>query len=234
MALKEPEVSMRPGWRRLRSSAVLVAATGCVIAAVGAVIAELISGASTFWALAGSAILAASALLAPMAAGALAVETRLERPSITFEDARPVPPATRDRSIASLLDPHIGVVPFTGRERERAELITWSNGSGGNSVRLITGGGGVGKTRLALWLEKELTNSGWLCVWVRDGQEEGAVRTVHDVTHGRVLLIVDYAETRLGLEEMLHATAVDQGDALRILLLVSCERGSFTRAAVRD
>jgi tetratricopeptide (TPR) repeat protein len=212
-------VSMRPGWRRLRSSAVLVAATGCVIAAVGAVIAELISGASTFWALAGAAILAASALLAPMAAGALSGRNKAREALDNIRDARPVPAATRDRSIASLLDPHVGVVPFIGRERERAELITWSNGSGGNPVRLITGGGGVGKTRLALWLERELADSGWLCVWVRDGQEEGAVRTVRDVTHGRVLLIVDYAETRLGLEEMLHATAGDQGDALRILLL---------------
>jgi len=42
---------------------------------------------------------------------------------------------------------------------------------------------------------------------------------IRGVTSGRVLLVVDYAETRIGLSALLRAAAADQGLALRVLLL---------------
>ena len=83
---------------------------------------------------------------------------------------------------------------------------------------LLTGAGGVGKTRLALRLAAELQDAGWLCRMVRRDGEAAVIGAVRAVSTGRVLLIVDYAETRSGLTELLRAAA-DDGDRLRVLLL---------------
>ena len=205
-------------WRWFRSSAV-AEVVACAIAATGAVIAALISGVSALWVLAGAAVLAGSGVLAPMVASSLSNRKKAQETLQDVQDARTLAATGTKRQIAALLDPHAGVVPFTGREHERARLIAWCQDDQAGHVRLVTGGGGVGKTRLALWLERELTRSGWSCVWVGDGRETGAVGAIRGITQGRVLLIVDYAETRLGLEEMLRATATDKGRALQVLLL---------------
>ena len=154
-----------------------------------------------------------------MVASSLSNRKKAQETLQDVQDARTLAATGTKRQIAALLDPHAGVVPFTGREHERARLIAWCQDDQAGHVRLVTGGGGVGKTRLALWLERELTRSGWSCVWVGDGRETGAVGAIRGITQGRVLLIVDYAETRLGLKEMLRATATDKGRALQVLLL---------------
>ena len=63
---------------------------------------------------------------------------------------------------------------------------------------LLTGAGGVGKTRLALGLAEEQRKAGWLCRMVRIGGEARVVAAARAVSRGGVLLIVDYAETRPG------------------------------------
>lgn len=124
------------------------------------------------------------------------------------------------RGPAQLLDPRLQVVAFTGREAELASLHAWCMSSGATRTQLITGPGGVGKTRLALALADRLRDAGWLCLVVGEGQEAGVVTTVRGATRGPVLLIVDYAETRFGLSSLLASAVADRGsDALRILLL---------------
>jgi hypothetical protein len=86
-------------------------------------------------------------------------------------------------------------------------------------VLLLTGAGGVGKTRLALQLAREREALGWMCRIIRPGGEGGAVAAARAVSSGPVLLIVDYAETRLGLASMLRAVAEDGGDRLRVVML---------------
>ena len=54
---------------------------------------------------------------------------------------------------------------------------------------------------------------------VADGKEAEAITALRAVTRGRALLVVDYAETRVGLKQMLTALAGDQGDGVRVLLL---------------
>jgi hypothetical protein len=68
-------------------------------------------------------------------------------------------------------------------------------------------------------LVSQLEPLGWRCIWVDQDQEADVVAKEREVTSGRLLLIVDYAETRLGLPELLRATAKDEGSALRVLLL---------------
>jgi hypothetical protein len=120
---------------------------------------------------------------------------------------------------AGLLDPRRGLVGFTGREHELGGLLAWCEDGAPRGVRLVTGPGGVGKTRLSVELCARLGPAGWQCVWVADGAEAAAlVVVVRRGQAGRVLLVVDYAETRIGLGELLGAVAVDGGPVRALLV----------------
>lgn len=99
---------------------------------------------------------------------------------------------------AGLLDPRRGLVGFAGRERELSGLITWCETGQPVGVRLVTGAGGVGKTRLAVELCTRLEARGWRWVRIGDHGEGSALQAARRGWLGPVLLVVDYAETRLG------------------------------------
>jgi hypothetical protein len=119
---------------------------------------------------------------------------------------------------AGLLDPRRGLVEFIGRERELAGLLAWCHDWRARGVRLVTGPGGVGKTRLSVELCARLEPQGWRCVRVGDKAEATALAAARRAWSGPVLLVVDYAETRLGLGELLRAVAAEAGP-VRVLLL---------------
>jgi hypothetical protein len=58
----------------------------------------------------------------------------------------------------------------------------------------------------------------WRCVRVGDREEASALAVARRGWPGRVLLVVDYAETRIGLGDLLRAVAADAG-LVRVLLL---------------
>jgi hypothetical protein len=98
----------------------------------------------------------------------------------------------------ALLRAEFGVVPFHGREQEMADLRAWCLGEDPVRVRLYTGPGGMGKTRLALEVARTLRAEGW-----RTGFLEPEALTSPDQAWtqvsrpgGKVLVVVDYAETR--------------------------------------
>ena len=110
------------------------------------------------------------------------------------------------------------MVPFRTRP-ELAELLAWCASGGHTAVRLVTGAGGSGKTRLALRLGEELAANGWQPLWVPRGSECDAVGAVHTMAQPCVLM-VDYAETRSNLASLLDDVAADQdGPDLRAVLL---------------
>ena len=123
------------------------------------------------------------------------------------------------QSWARLLDPRRELVGFVGRKEELAALAAWCQDEEASRLRLVMGPGGVGKTRLAVQLAERMNKLGWTCERVADGKEGEAITTLRAVTRGRVLLVVDYAETRVGLKQMLTVLAGDQGDGVRVLLL---------------
>jgi tetratricopeptide (TPR) repeat protein len=128
--------------------------------------------------------------------------------------------ASPPRSWARLLDPRRELVSFVGRENELRALTAWCEGSDADRLRLVTGPGGVGKTRLAVELAERMKKRGWVCQRIADGQEASAIAELRTVTSSRALLVVDYAETRVGLRQMLKALVRrDQGDGVRVLLL---------------
>ncbi|TDD34909.1 tetratricopeptide repeat protein [Saccharopolyspora elongata] len=132
------------------------------------------------------------------------------------------PSATDHQSPAALLRPERAVVAFTGRAEELEWLRAWCTDKAACPVSLVTGPGGVGKTRLALWLAKVLRQKKWIVQPVRPGSEVTAVQAAAQAKE-RVLLIVDYAETRPDLSAMLTEVAAQEAagstGGLRVLLL---------------
>ena len=119
---------------------------------------------------------------------------------------------------ARLLDPRRALVGFTGRDKELADLIAWCEDGRMHGVRLVTGPGGVGKTRLSVELCARLGPRGWRWVRVGDQEETAALSAARQGWSDPVLLVLDYAETRIGLRELLRAVAADPG-VVRVLLL---------------
>jgi tetratricopeptide (TPR) repeat protein len=120
--------------------------------------------------------------------------------------------------VARYLRPEEKVVPFRARP-ELEELLSWCATGGHAAVRLVTGDGGAGKTRLALRLGDKLAANGWQPLWVPRGAERDGVPAVR-VLGQPCMLVVDYAETRSELAGLLDDAAADQdGPDLRVLLL---------------
>ena len=125
-------------------------------------------------------------------------------------------------SVVGLLYPRQQVVPFRGRDAELRQLSAWCADRGGPVVRLVHAPGGFGKTRLALRLREKLTGQGWQCVFVRPSREEQAAKDpTANGAPGRLLLVVDYAESCApdGLGQLLAAASLRRGDRVRVLLL---------------
>jgi tetratricopeptide (TPR) repeat protein len=204
---------MRPGedGHMTRRSQARALAWAIGLAAAGAVIAYVLAGGP--WAIAGIAIGAVTGSFAPSVHdGIRGRDTRHADLRSAFEK---IPP----RSRARLLDPRLELVGFVGRADELAALVAWCEDDQAGRLRLVTGPGGVGKTRLAVELAERMKKLGWRSERIADGREAAAIGALRAVTRNRALLVVDYAETRVGLKQLLTALASEQGNGLRVLLL---------------
>ena len=140
---------------------------------------------------------------------------RLKEAQRTYALPVPVP----EGGVARYLRPEAEVVPFWPRT-ELGELISWLVSERHIAVQLLTGEGGTGKTRLALRLAEKASEIGWRSQWVSLGTEHGAVGAARDAGEP-VLLVVDYAETRSGLQGLLYDVLNDTpGPDMRVLLVV--------------
>jgi Tetratricopeptide repeat/Anaphase-promoting complex subunit 5 len=194
----------RPGWWAWAAAAGIA----IVLGAAGFWIGLWVDGAL------GAGVGVAAGVVAPMLVEL--IRNRVE----SREAAARVEPATRRLGPASLLDPALGVVPFTGRQKEMDALLAWCRNDSAGPVRLVTGGGGAGKTRLALELGLHLRKAGgWRCADIDAGTEPDALGAERAAARGnRLLLVADYADARAGLEDLLDAVAREP-DRVRLLLL---------------
>jgi tetratricopeptide (TPR) repeat protein len=121
--------------------------------------------------------------------------------------------------VARYLEPEAQVTAFWPRA-ELDELVDWAVALEHVAVALVTGGGGSGKTRLALQLAERITEHGYGSHWVPAGTEPGAIAAARDAGQP-TLLVVDDAETRSGLPALLEEVAnYDiEGPDIRVLLL---------------
>lgn len=60
-----------------------------------------------------------------------------------------------------LIRPSARAIPLIGREKERESFRGWRGAQSPISVRVLTGGAGLGKTRLAMELVEEAAEEGW-------------------------------------------------------------------------
>ena len=97
----------------------------------------------------------------------------------------------------ALLRAQYSVVPFHRRERELDDLLYWCHSPSPALVRLYTGPGGMGKTRLALEAALKMRDEGWWTGFVTSEAILSPEKTWKALARpeGKLLLIVDYAET---------------------------------------
>ncbi|GAB3124691.1 tetratricopeptide repeat protein [Novispirillum itersonii] len=113
---------------------------------------------------------------------------------------------------------------FIGREPELQALLEWARGGGNTlSVRLLSGGGGSGKTRLAAEAAKSLRAGGWSAGFVPRTATTQTTQTIHSDGRG-LFLILDYPEERMDVVNGLVQAIRDRPDdglpfPIRILLV---------------
>jgi hypothetical protein len=137
-------------------------------------------------------------------------------------------------SPSAILQAEYQVVPFHGRAQELAELYEWCTDGEPAAVRLYTGVGGMGKTRLALEIARHLRDERWEAGFL---PVEDMARESADGPWGRVtstgrpaLVVMDYAESRRPLlVSLLRHMKVHSGPPVRLLLLARGEVGWWTR-----
>ena len=145
-----------------------------------------------------------------------------------------VPPAA-GAPPSELVRARSGVVPFSDYRALRGDLLDWCLDGVAFSARLLGGGPGAGKTRLAVQLCEDLARFGW----VRGVLVEGDVPTEVEALVGTPtarLVVVDYAETRaLQLKLLLPrlASLATPERPVRVLLLVRAARGEDWKAPLR-
>ncbi|WP_158845285.1 S1 family peptidase [Streptomyces sp. NRRL WC-3742] len=134
------------------------------------------------------------------------------------EPAGLLAPAARARDLRSpamLLRADTEAVGFQGRERELRDLLDWCReGPEDFAVRVLTGPGGQGKSRLARHVTAILREAGWVAAQLRADMADAPGDTGPDWslldTSLPLLLVVDYAETlphqlRRLIEHLRHA-----------------------------
>ncbi|HXM70901.1 MAG TPA: tetratricopeptide repeat protein, partial [Thermoanaerobaculia bacterium] len=127
-------------------------------------------------------------------------------------------------SPGKLLTAAYEVVPFEedGRRSELEMLESWCGSTEKRSALLLTGAGGSGKTRLLIEWCRRLRHQGWHAGFLRPDRSEAHIDPLLEGVAPR-LVVVDYAETRLGVVEPLllkmGLEEQDRGPKMRLVLL---------------
>ena len=139
----------------------------------------------------------------------------------------PVVPLAQDEDVsaAKILRPRHAVVEYVSREQLLGALADWceQEPQDGESARLwfVTGGGGFGKTRLAVEACREAEARGWTAGLLTPGASEAKLQELAEWP-GRLLIAVDYAENTPALIGQLaeELAARAPRPPVRIMLLV--------------
>jgi hypothetical protein len=157
----------------------------------------------------------------------VAVNPRIPHLRLTQFEAR-TKRASVDSSDAALLSAYrTDVVPLLGRKHAIEDLQHWIAGERDVSVRVLTGGAGRGKTRLALEIARKAAQDGWLAGFVEQGELDRfrAQQNVAEWAWDKpTLIVVDYAASRVEqlrgwIGELVDTSTETGRPPLRVLLL---------------
>ncbi|HEV8579755.1 MAG TPA: tetratricopeptide repeat protein [Thermoanaerobaculia bacterium] len=129
------------------------------------------------------------------------------------------------------------VIPFdeAGRREELDFLASCCGNAERRSVLLLTGEGGSGKTRLMLEWCRRLRHQGWHAGFLKRNRENDQILPLVKGTAPR-LVVIDYAETRLGIVEQLliemGQAPQSEGPKLRVVLLARREGDWWTNLSL--
>ena len=132
---------------------------------------------------------------------------------------------------AALLRPdQVFAVPFHEREADLSDLLNWREKRDRFRLRLITGPGGRGKTRLAIETCKVAVREGWIAGFILTDDRKMISEAFREIDGKRtkgVLAVIDYAETRIDTVTAL-AGALSRNDAYKSrVLLLARSRGDW-------
>lgn len=142
---------------------------------------------------------------APVVAGWHDLSQPLNLPTRLYDPSRCPPGA--------LLRAEFRQVPFHGREELLTDYQAWLTSPDQVSVRLLTGAGGMGKTRFALELAIAARDNRWVAGFA----SEDTINALSQKEPG--LVIIDYAETRRRLVELAVAQGLIRRGPTRLVLL---------------
>ena len=127
-------------------------------------------------------------------------------------------PAEYAGSFTELLTAQRHVVAFVGRTEELAAMRRFAQDD--TLLRLVVGPGGVGKTRFAIEAEGIIQSESWPTRWLGLSDLQNALTSLRGHHLGNVVLIIDYAEARSGLAELIRqaCSSPEQGQVKLILL----------------
>lgn len=122
---------------------------------------------------------------------------------------------------SALLRAAYRVVPFHGRGAELTELEQWRDSPNPVRVRLVSGPGGMGKTRLLIEVALRASAAGWhsgFLVSTLDGRETWAPDLLW--RRGDLFVVIDYAETRRkDVIDLIAAALTGRASKVRCVLL---------------
>lgn len=128
--------------------------------------------------------------------------------------------------LTTLLDARYRVVPLMNRDDDLAQWQGWAQ-SGQSKIRLLTGDGGMGKTRFVMELCLRLQQQGWHAglLKVNAPQTHQAILSQLLKAQRPCLLAIDYADKRAKDLDALSQVFVEQGPVP--LILISRNAGSW-------
>lgn len=131
---------------------------------------------------------------------------------------------TTDESPSELLRARYAVVPFVPRGDLLEQVMRWREADAGLSLLVLTGAGGFGKTRTAVEICRAAAEAGWTAGHLTADPDTGSggVDGLDDLLRwpGRLLVAVDYAETRPDLVARLLTRLRRRVAATRVVLVV--------------
>jgi CHAT domain len=144
--------------------------------------------------------------------GALFDFTGKQHEPVLISGTSPLP---KKAGAAALLNARHEVVPFYGRVDLLEDMWGWCEGGDNIGVRLVHAAGGMGKTRFAIELCRRMRRRGWRAGFLKESDGLGALMQ----SERPVLAVLDYAESRPLLGDMLARVAGHDSNKLRLLLL---------------